>query len=111
MSATLLREHLREYHSHRFKKEIAAHPSYDNFAGTAIQNAPLEKQKKIVGKKIKRKIRKERKQIISYQKEIQQNVQHNISVLKQLNIRTDKDVPQWQHRLDLIKNATTSFGN
>lgn len=110
MSTCLLREHMREYHNFRWKKEINANPSLNNFNNTAIENAPPQKKKKIVGKKIKRKINKERKKIISYQKDLTGNVQHNISILKRLSIQTQRNAPQWQDRLEMIKNATHSLG-
>ena len=110
MSTSLLREHMRDYHKYRWKQEIHYNPSLNNFANTAIQNPPPQKKKKIVGKKIKKKLNKERKKIISYQNHVSQNVQHNISILKRLTIQTNRNAPQWQGRLDLIKQTTHSLG-
>ena len=110
MSVSLLREHIREYHGYRWKQAIISNPSLNNFANTVIQNPPPQKQRKIIGKKIKRKIKTERKKIVTYQKKVTQNVRHNLSILQKLMIQTNRNVPQWQERLQLIKNTTHSLG-
>mmetsp|Transcript_36980 Transcript_36980/g.60841 ORF Transcript_36980/g.60841 Transcript_36980/m.60841 type:complete len:112 (-) Transcript_36980:47-382(-) len=111
MSSSVLREHMRDYHHFRFKQEIEKNASFGNLSNTAIQNAPPEKKKRIVGKKIKRKINKERKQIMSYQKQMVSNVHHNISILQRLTIQTQQNAPLWQQRLEMIKASTSSLGH
>ena len=110
MSTSVLREHLREYHQFRFQEKIKSNPSLADFAGTVVQNEPLQKKKKIIGIKTRRKINKERRNIITMQKNLTSNVEHNIIILKRLAIQTKQNVPQWQERLELIKNATHSAG-
>ena len=111
MSTSVLREHLREYHQFRFQNEINANPSKGDFSETVVQNEPLQKRKKIIGIKTRRKINEERRNIITMQKKLTTNVEHNINVLKRLAIQTKQNVPQWQERLELIKNATRESGN
>lgn len=95
---------MREYHSFRFNGK------HKDFEDTAVQNAPDKKKKAIVGKKVRRKINRERKKIITYHKDLTKNVHHNLTVLKRMAIHTEQSAPQWQERLDMIRNATHALG-
>ena len=110
MSNAILREHMREYHNFRFRDEINSNSTYTNFHDTAIQNPPQQQRKQIVGKNVKRKIKKERKKIVMYQKQLVKNVRHNVNVLARLSIQTQNNAPEWQQRLEIIKNSVHSLG-
>eukprot|EP01084_Bolivina_argentea_P160485 279461_1 len=110
MSTSLLRQHLKEYHNCRFKNKKSSNPRLRDLDGERNQNAPQQKRKKITGKKMKRKLNQERKKIISYQHNVASNVQHNVAILKRLAIQTNHNVPQWQARVDMIKNTAHSLG-
>ncbi|ETO11568.1 hypothetical protein RFI_25808 [Reticulomyxa filosa] len=134
MSNFLLRRHFLEYHSRRFKKEIKIDKRKGKFGqkvsnnkavvkdSSAQNNASEEpsglkilssnmqnfKKKKVLGRKMRQMVAKERQQIVAYHHTLAKNLRNNVRAMKLLRVQPSmKGV--WENRISLIRQVNCLF--
>lgn len=105
MSLTLTQKHFREYHKRRFHKEIKKDKKKGDFGRSSIiSREPRHKHKKLIGRKMRQVIQKEKKGIINYQIKVSRNLYKNIKLLKSLS-QTTNNRQIWKRRLNLVDHT------
>ena len=105
MSITLAQRHFREYHGRRFEKEIKKDRKKGDFRNsTIISRESAQRHKKLIGRKMRNVLQKEKRQIINYEMKISNNLHKNIALLKNLSQkRNNKEI--WKRRLNLVTHT------
>lgn len=102
MSLILLKDHLKSYHNYRFAEDIKQNPS-KNDVDDSIYHKP--QSEKLIGRKMRKILKSERKHVIEYQQNLTKNVEQNIILLKRLSIQTQQNPEVWDERLKLIREV------
>ena len=105
MSLIVAQKHFREYHNRRFQQEIKKDKKKADFRDSSIiSRESRQKHKKLIGRKMRQVLQKEKKGIINYQIKVSNNLYKNIKLLKSLS-QTTNNREIWKRRLSLVDNT------
>ena len=107
MSVKLTEKHFREYHARRFEKEIKRDRKKADFRDSSLisrESAQTKRHKKIIGRKMRNVLQKEKRSIQNYHTKLSTNLKKNTKILKTLSTTTNNQ-EIWKRRLNLIKHT------
>ena len=107
MSVQLAEKHFREYHNRRFQKEIKKDKKKADFRDSSLLSRELaqnKRHKKLIGRKMRTVLQKEKRSIKNYHIKVSTNLNKNIKILKSLS-QTTNNKEIWKRRLNLVTHT------